>query len=127
MPTVSQKETAVQSVAGPLSTSERPFLRGRLVNCVPLMLHAGIHRQEKKDTFCPPARTGRRTFHFRTVLWGLEKENPGCLDGIAGHDRVEETARSYRLITQPPIDIGEGRALVCGLPTAIKGKAERRI
>ena len=28
--------------------------------------------------------------------------------------------------TLPPIDIGEELALVCGLPTAIKGKAERR-
>jgi len=40
--------------------------------------------------------------------------------------RMEETARSYRLVTQPPIDIGEEWALVCGLPTAIKGKAGRR-
>lgn len=39
---------------------------------------------------------------------------------------VNETARSYRLVTQPPIDIGEEWALVCGLPTAIVGKAARQ-
>ena len=33
--------------------------------------------------------------------------------------KMGETARSYRPITRPPIDIGEERALVCGLPTAI--------
>lgn len=40
---------------------------------------------------------------------------------------VGETARFYRPITQPPIDIEEERALVCELPTAIKGKAERLV
>lgn len=37
------------------------------------------------------------------------------------------TARSYRPITRPPIDIENERALVCGLPTAIKVKAERQL
>jgi len=36
-------------------------------------------------------------------------------------DELGETARSYRLFTQPPIDIGEETALVCKLPTAING------
>lgn len=41
-------------------------------------------------------------------------------------NREGETARSCRLVTQPPIDIGAVMALVCGLPTAIKGRAVRQ-
>lgn len=41
-------------------------------------------------------------------------------------NREGKTARSCRLVTQPPIDIGAVMALVCGLPTAIKGRAERQ-
>lgn len=36
---------------------------------------------------------------------------------------VGETARSYRPITQPSIDIRGERALVCELPTAINGQS----
>lgn len=37
-----------------------------------------------------------------------------------------ETARSDRPITRPPINTEDRWALVCELPTAIKGRAERR-
>lgn len=41
------------------------------------------------------------------------------------NDREEKAARSCRRVSRPPIDIGAVKALVCGLPTAIKGRAAR--
>lgn len=45
----------------------------------------------------------------------------GCGRYFSSLLREGETTRSCRLTTLPPIDIGEESALVCGLPTAIKG------
>lgn len=70
--------------------------------------------QSMQERGLAPSAMVRRLNSFETIDRRLLRKS-----------QVEKTARSYRPITQPPIDIGEEKALVCGLPTAIKGKAER--
>jgi len=92
-----QKNVTPQSLTeNNLNNTMKNTIQMELVELALHILHADGYR-------CANRGTGRKRPSHRTRL------------------REGETTRSCRLTTLPPIDIGEESALVCGLPTAIKG------